>query len=352
MEQHRVIIGPSFPFLLERMVEEILAFRETHPLEPELIVAPSSPLARFLESHIAGVSKLPLLNVQIVPLRLVPSRLAGANVLLPKPAHRLILRFAARSVLLNRSKEKGWVQALAALDAADVSLLSTFGELLDAGLFDADLIDSYLETNETVSEPGRTTLRLYAGWLNLLSIKNIVPEQMTMADLTFSLPVSRMHIYGFHELSGVSLELVERIIRATPGLGVVEYYPCHPEARTKQRFGYEYAVKQVDERMGARVIEEIREESGGLTPFSTVDGRLALSAPKGGGAVEPESNPNVRFLAAPGEEGEVEAAAREIVKLLCSSTYKEAPNKIAVLLPDVDRGSHLRDRDLDLRRRG
>lgn len=319
------ILAPSFPILLERLVKDVVCHHREDPLAPELVLVPTSPLARFVESALASGSPSPLLNVQVVPFRWAAERLAGRSVELLPPPSPVVLECATRYLLLQRAPD------LAALRGADRMLMATFNELLDAGLHDTTVVAELMSSLPTGARD-RRTLELYLEWRDLLESRGLAPPQLMAARVPLAVDARWAHVFGFLRLEGAAAELVDRIADSSPDLHLAVYCPCHPDALRGRRFGYDYVVGHVEERHMLYVSERLERPSYRASLFDEIDGLLAHES----GSL-PGDAPlrHVRLAAAAGEAGEVEAAVRTIAGLLAESRFWSHPEAIALLAPDI-----------------
>lgn len=337
MGAKRLILGPSFRVLLDRMTEEILGSRSSRPLDQMLVIVPDVPVARFVESHLSRVFNRPLLNVQVMPLWLMPRRLLTRNVSAPAPSHRALLRLACRYVLSEAAIRNAAAHRLEQLAGIEESLLRTFYELLEAGLQDPSILTEYVESSSPMSEISKTTLTLYASWLEALQSRGLWPNQLIVSQLRLEVTADRMHVYGFTHIPGAWHDFVDMLVEANAEMDVLVYYPGQSQAKKNHVIGYEFAMQQVEERMGGMSIEEI--DSPQHPNSVAVAIRRVFASTANQNRREPETlfSDVIQLMSAPGESGEVEATAREIMRLVREPPYDEKPEAIAVLARDLDR---------------
>jgi RecB family exonuclease len=321
------------------MTEEVLESRQRNRLNPELIIVPGAPLARFVESHLAHASKLPLLNVQVMPLWLVPRRLLHRDVELETTPPRPMLKLAARYILREAAHGSAVIRRFSELAGIEESLLTTFHDLLESGLHTPSTIGDYLESDPPVSEIHKTTLVLYKAWLEALGARGLVPNQVAVSRSNVTLQATSLHLFGFTSISGVWQDFLNRLVDENENLELAIYYPCHPSAMKRHVPGYEFAVRLIEERMGGMPIipvEPPKDSKGKAAAEDDVPDHESMA--RSHARDIPAAGP-FDLVAAPGESGEVEAVARKIVTLLREDVYAEQPERIAVLAGDIERYS-------------
>ncbi|MCU0612965.1 MAG: PD-(D/E)XK nuclease family protein, partial [Candidatus Eisenbacteria bacterium] len=324
---HRVVLAPSFPALLERLTYAVCRHHADDPLAAEVVLVPNAPVARFVESSLAAAASGPLLNVQVVPMRWATQRLAPRDAHVPEPATPLVLEAAARSLL------RRYLPEMVQLAGAERVLAATFNDLLQAGFVDPEVTGEF-----AASLPGenldRQTLELYARWLSLLKERGISPVQIILSESAWTIDARWMHVYGFPMLEGVYADMIERWARGSPDLQVFHYYPCHPDALQGKRFGYEYVAQYVEQRHMHRVAERIKAPGYSSAVFPEMDALLAREAPGVAYATDLRLD-HVGFIAAAGEAGEVEAAARLAASTLTRPRHAARAERLAVVAPDI-----------------
>ena len=325
---HSVVLAPSFPALLERLVDGVCRHHLDDPLTAEIVLVPSAPVARFVESALAEAASGPLLNVQVVPIRWAIQRLASRDVDIPEPPAPLLLQTAARSLLRRH------LPGMAQLAGAEQVLVATFNDLLHAGFGDLEVVAELAASLPSESRD-RQTLELYARWLSLLKERGLVPAQIILTESSWTIDARWVHVYGFPRLEGVFADMVERWAQGSPSIDVFHYYPCHPDALQGRRFGYEYVAQYVEQRHMHRVSERIAAPGYSSSVFPEMDALLAREAPGVAYATDLRLD-HVGFIAAAGEAGEVEAAARLVAAVLNEPRHAAQPERLAVVAPDIE----------------
>jgi hypothetical protein len=337
----RLIRGDSHPALLERLAREVLTRRDERPLAPEWVVVPSGALARFLEAELAARTRKPLLNVTVLPLHLVAAQAASARAEVPEGDAPGLLRLALQRVL-----EARWgghpVGGLLARVAGGASVLSTtLDELLEAGLHDPGVLRAFLEEQPGLGEPAATTLGIHADWLEALEHAGLQPAAVARAGMDLRLPAARLHLYGFVRLPRRWADLLERALQATPELEVVRYLAEGPG-----RFGDAWPRHEREAGLAHYRLDPERAMRDTSWPVhAAVEPFLALAAPGGrapgedGGVARPAAEGLggvVELVHARGVEGEVRAAARDVARELDDASGGCHPERVAVLVWDLD----------------
>ncbi|MBN1426366.1 exodeoxyribonuclease V subunit gamma [Candidatus Fermentibacteria bacterium] len=322
-----VVLAPSFPLLLHRLVARVCAHHHDDPLVSEIILVPNAPVARFVESALAAASPAPLLNVQVIPIRWAPQRLAPRDVHIPEPPAPLLLEGAARRLLRRH------IPAMAVLDGAERALMATFTDLLDAGFIDKETVREF-GASLSVEGQDRQTLKLYALWLELLTKAGLVPAQIAFARSSWPVEARWLHVFGFLRVEGVLADMIDRWAHASSDMDVAHYFPCHPDALSGKLFGYDYVAGHVEQAHLHHVSERIRAPAYSSGLFPEIDAILVRDTP-GGNAMHDVRLDQVGFIAAAGEAGEVEAAARIVAEALAEPSRTVRPEDLAVLASDI-----------------
>jgi ATP-dependent helicase/nuclease subunit B len=222
----QTILGPFHPFLEDALVREILSAKNADPLNPLLIVVPSTALRRRLKVLLSRERKLSLLSVQLCTFYQLSLRLYDeACGKRPEPRGDLFFEEALRRMI--RARQDG-AAAFAGLDervGGCAALWQTLRDLRDGLVKPEIALAALSEQRYDNHQSGRT-----AGLLRLL--ETLLAECRTRAIYSFTdiekslieqVPAAKflqqftaLFYYGFYDLTQLQVDLFHAVAKSFP----------------------------------------------------------------------------------------------------------------------------------------
>ncbi len=338
-----LILAPSFPALLGRLLSDVADDCKTAPLAAKWVVVPSSTAARFLRLQLAERARGSVLSG--VRVRSLPAFIRCFSDLIeqdPGTRWSALLDYHLFRFLTHAGGELP--QRLRSIRGGFRLLLPTFLDLADAG-FGTDEIALLADIASDADLTGQEAkvLQLYAGWLQYLSIEGVpweplslqrLPDLLRSADRRTlrSLLGDRtdrapsVSFYGFYDLTDLGAQVLTTLSRRVQ---TRLYLPSPPRARQDHQ-AYTFVQSLLGD-LGVMLGTGLRKTTElDLQLWDQTAGYFLGTFPDGAIGEQP------RFLTyskASGLRAEVIAAALQIRRWLDAGTV--SPESITVVAPDA-----------------
>ena len=344
-----LVLAPSFPALLDPLLEKLRRCCLHDPLAPKWIVVPTSTAANHLRLKLGQeVEETVLAGVRITPLTYFLRRLGGITG--PASHQRWgptldLLLFE----LVEQLPVSSPLSRLQRMPSGYRLLRPTFLDLADGG-FGLDQLEILEELAEEpdLAPLEQETIQLYAAWIRVLDQQERcweplghqrIPEWILQADertLMASLACEsgqtpQVFVYGFYGFTDVNAQVIAALGRR---IDLTLFYPFLKKGKeTHPAFSF-----------GQPVLEDLRVRLGtaltGQPDSSGVDGDKGLhetahfflsTFPEG---KVPDQPPFLTFQYASGIRAEVLSAALRVRQWIEGSENPIPPQEIMVVAPD------------------
>ena len=344
-----LVLAPSFPALLDPLLEKLRRCCLHDPLAPKWIVVPTSTAANHLRLKLGQeVEETVLAGVRITPLTYFLRRLGG--ITWPASHQRWgptldLLLFE----LVEQLPVSSPLSRLQRMPSGYRLLRPTFLDLADGG-FGLDQLEILEELAEEpdLAPLEQETIQLYAAWIRVLDQQERcweplghqrIPEWILQADertLMASLACEsgqtpQVFVYGFYGFTDVNAQVIAALGRR---IDLTLFYPFLKKGKeTHPAFSF-----------GQPVLEDLRVRLGtaltGQPDSSGVDGDKGLhetahfflsTFPEG---KVPDQPPFLTFQYASGIRAEVLSAALRVRQWIEGSENPIPPQEIMVVAPE------------------
>ncbi|MCZ6770117.1 MAG: PD-(D/E)XK nuclease family protein [Acidobacteria bacterium] len=348
-----LVLGPSFPVLLDRLLEQLRQCCRHDPLAPKWVVLPTPTAANHFRIKLGqGAEKAVFSGVRVIPLLTFIRRLGGLSepTAAPRwgPALELLLFELVEQLPLSSP-----LAQLQRMPSGYRLLRPTFLDLADGG-FGPDQLEilEELADEPELAAVERETIQLYAGWIRLLNERQLgwepiahqrIHEWIMESDEKTLLAAlaceqgqtPQVLVYGFYGFTDVSAQIIAALGRRTD---LTMFYPFLEEGKeTHPAFSFGQAVlEDLKVRFGTALSPlrndtdpDGKDEKGSL-PQTT---RFFLSTfPEG---EVPPQPPFLTFQYASSIRAEVLSAALRVRQWMDDSEQPIHPEEIMVVAPDT-----------------
>ena len=348
-----LVLGPSFPVLLDRLLEKLRQCCRHDPLAPKWVVLPTPTAANHFRIKLGqGAEGAVFSGVRVIPLLTFIRRLGGMSE--PTAAQRWgpdldLLLFE----LVEQLPFSSPLAQLQRMPSGYRLLRPTFLDLAEGG-FGPDQLEILEELAEEpeLAPLERETIQLYASWIRLLDGRQLgwepighqrihewimeTDEKTLLAALSCEQgQTPQVFVYGFYGFTDVNAQIIAALGRRTD---LTMFYPFLKEGKeTHPAFSF-----------GQAVLEDLKVRFGtALAPLTHVtdpDGkdeelgshqttRFFLSTfPEG---EVPPQPPFLTFQYASSIRAEVISAALRVRQWMDDSEKPIRPEEIMVVAPDT-----------------
>jgi len=300
----RFVSHPDPRVLIDWLRGDIEARRARDPLAPILVLTPNRRLAASLRRALVGGGRS-LLGVRVLHLWGLASEIRER---IPEGRARLAPDALLRQALGECLRQAGGRLAREAPPGLDGHLLSTFSELREAEVSEADASQLLREVGE---ERAADTLRVYLRYLRRLrdlAARGWVDRASYVAETVGSAAgwgsgLAAVYLYGAYELIGVHLSLLRALAERAR---LITLLPLERRGRA-WKYGREFAERFL--AGGREEIEYLEEPAGGWARGAAglYEEEPVSPAPPGAGEFE--------LFHAQGVEAELSGVARRILVL-------------------------------------
>lgn len=339
-----LVLGPSFPILLDRLLKQLRQCCRSDPLAPKWVVLPTPTAANHFRIKLGqGAEEAVFSGVRVIPLLTFIRRLEGMSE--PTAAHRWgpaldLLLFE----LVEQLPSSSPLAQLQRMPSGYRLLRPTFLDLAEGG-FGPDQLEilEELADEPELAPVERETIQLYAGWIRLLNERQLgwepighqrIPEWIMESDEKTLLDAlaceqgqtPQLFVYGFYGFTDVSAQIIAALGRRTD---LTMFYPFQEEGKeTHPAFSFGQAVlEDLKVRFGTALSTLTEERS----PHQTTDFFLS-TFPEGEVRLQP---PFLTFQYAAGIRAEVLSAALRVRQWMEDSEKPIRPEEIMVVAPDT-----------------
>lgn len=344
----KFVLAPSFPSLLERLLDDLSVSFRVNPLVPRWLVVPTSTLANHLRLNLGRQAGQGVLaSVRVLPLLKFVRRLGCVQGVQQGERWSPLLDLQLFDLVSNL-KLDSTLGRLKELSGGYQLLRPTFLDLADGGfgMEEAELLEELADEKDLTSLES-ATLRLYVDWLRILEQfdqswepldHQRVPEWIFEASecevkarlLCESRQVPEVYLYGFYDLTDINAQILSSLARR---VNMTLFYPfatvdgfTHPAFHFGDSFLEDFRL-----RLGSVLTQEEMVEKSDSS--SGTESFFLSTFPEG---EVPDKPDFLSFQSASGVRAEAISAALKVRLWMDAVEDSLQPEEIMVVVKDVE----------------